>query len=338
MRWYSSTVLLLLTILLSSCAGIRNMNVQVKRPAKVAIPFAIQKIALLNRSIPTATKNIESVLTGEMPAQDKELSEECMRGLNELLGSSSRFEIYRIDATLNAADPKSLAFGLPLDWKFVDSICLAYNTDALLSIEYFDTDFSIINPGATAANAVEGLLNGNLSVQVTGKAVASAGFRMYYPKTKTIVYEDRYGQNRIWTQQSTNPVDAVAKLIKKNPALLNVSYFTGSEFGKLIIPLYFWEHRDMYKGKKGEMQRGERQALAKDWEAAIETWTSVYNFSSKNKERAKAAFNTALGFEVQGELELAQKWAQKAYIENGKSAALNYSSILDKRVREQSQF
>ncbi len=319
-----------------SCAGTRDMQVEVQRPALITINKDIQSISILNRSVPTAPAGIENIVTGERPLQDKELSEECIRGLEQTLITSPRFKVKRCAATMNAADPKSLSIGAPMDWALIDSICKADSTEAVLVLEFFDTDFSILNPGATAANAIGGLVNGTSStVQVQGTAKAFAGFRVYYPKTKSILYEDNFDFKKHWSQTSTNPADAIAKMIKKNAALIDVSYATGYEFAMNIVPLYFWEHRDMYKGKKGLSVIGERQALAKDWEGAIKTWKEIYETERKPKKRAKAAFNIALGYEVMGDLNQAQIWVQRAYVEGGKSTALNYSNIIDYRLREQ---
>lgn len=334
--FYSIFSIVLLSGVISSCGGTRNMRVEVKRPAKITISQEIQSIALLNRSIPTTKAALESTISLETPTQDKDLSEECLRGLSETLNTSNRFQVIRCEGTMMAADERSLGFGAPMSWNIVDSLCAAYKVEALMVLEYFDTDYSIFNPGATAAAAVESVLNGNNSgVEVRGTATANSGYRVYYPKTKSILYEDRFDFKKSWTQRSTNPVDAVAKLIKKNDALFDVSYNTGVEFAMNIVPLYYWEDRLMYKGKKGDMERGERQALAKDWEGAIKTWTEVYEFSNKPKIRAKAAFNTALGYEVMGKLNEAQIWVQRAYVENGKKEALEYSNIIDYRLREQ---
>lgn len=252
------------------------MRVQVLRPATITINKEVKSIALLNRSIPQSTASLESVITGERPAQDKDLSEECMRGINELLNTSERFKIVRCEGTMNAPDEKSIGFGVPLNWDIIDSLCAQYKVDAIMALEYFDTDFRVKNPGLTAANAIGHAANGTAAtVEVRGTATANAGFRVYYPKTKAIVYEDRYEFMKHWTQRSANPVEAVSKLIKKNDALFDVSYNCGKAFAKDIVPLYFWENREMYKGKKGDLERGERQALAKDWEGAVKTWRSL---------------------------------------------------------------
>lgn len=329
-------------LLVSSCAGTRDMQVTVLRPAKITVPTSIREIAMLNRSIPTSVTGIEASLSGETPVRDKELSEECLRGLTETLnlsvGNNRRFDAVRCGQTMNAADGKSLGFGAPLDWTIVDSICSAQQVQALLVLEYFDTDYSILNPGATAQAAVGAVLNGTATaVEVRGTATAEAGFRVYDPKQQKILYEDRFQFKKYWTQRSVNPVEAIAKLIKRNDALLNVSFNTGVEFAYDIVPLYFWEDRLMYKGKKGIMERGERQALAKDWDGALKTWSEVFETTFKSKIRAKAAFNAALACEVLGDLPGAQKWIQQAYVEGGKKQALWYSDIIDARIREQSK-
>lgn len=339
----SSLFLILGSVLfLYSCAGTRDMQVSVLRPAEITIPTSIREIAMLNRSIPTSATGFEASLSGETPVRDKELSEDCLRGLTETLnlrvGNDRRFDAVLCDQTMNAADGKSLGFGAPLDWNIIDSICAAQQVQALLVLEYFDTDYSIFNPGATAQAAVGAVLNGTpTAVEVKGTATAEAGFRVYDPTQQKILYEDRFEFKQYWTQRSVNPVEALAKLIKRNDALLNVSYNTGVEFAYNIVPLYFWEDRLMYKGKKGNMEHGERQALAKDWEAALKTWSEVFETTFDSKIRAKAAFNAALACEVLGNLQAAQKWIQQAYVEGGKKEALWYSDIIDARIREQSK-
>ncbi|NDA99278.1 MAG: hypothetical protein EBY31_08775, partial [Flavobacteriia bacterium] len=107
-------------LLINSCAGTRNMRVEVIRPALITIPSNIKSIAILNRSIPSGKVSLESALTLEKPAQDKELSENCLRGLIDLLNTSNRFQVKKCESTMFSSDPKSLSFGLALAWNSVD--------------------------------------------------------------------------------------------------------------------------------------------------------------------------------------------------------------------------
>ena len=196
--------------------------------------------------------------------------------------------------------------------------------DGLLVLEFFDTDFQVVKPISTATQAIGSLINdrnnpNNTSqgIRVTGSAAANAGFRVYYGENHKIAYEDRFGHKKNWTQTAYTIQDAISKLIKRNSALLEVSNETGYEFAMSIVPLYYWEDRVMFKGKKGMMERAQRQALTKDWEAALQMWSEIYDGSGKTKIRAKAAHNAALACEVLGRLDDAQKWLSKSYIEKG---------------------
>lgn len=328
------TACLLSLLVFSSCRTTQGMRIQVQKPATINVSRDIRSLALLNHSIPGKMGLLEGSLTLETPKQDKELSSECIRGIDELLRTSQRFQIKRCDSTMLASKSSSTDFGTTMSWEQVDSICKRYETNAVLVLEFFDTDFSIINPAATAVNAVQNVLNGSPQVEVTGKATARAGFRLYDPATRTIVYEDRYAQSQAWIQRSTNPVEAIARLIKRNEALISVSYFTGESFAHDLVPLYFWEQRMMYVGKGG-MKIGSRQALTRDWEGALKTWLNEYESNTKSKIRARAAYNVALAYEVLNDLDHAKAWIQKSYVEGGKREALDYSNILEKRIREQ---
>src|SRR3989338_281382 len=112
------------------------MNVEVMRAAEITVDPEIKNIAIVNRSIPTSKPTLESTL------------------MVETLNTSARFKTTRVEGTMNAPDERSIAFGAQLPWTMVDSICAAHSVNALIVLEYFDTDFSVLNPSATAAAAV----------------------------------------------------------------------------------------------------------------------------------------------------------------------------------------
>ena len=323
------------SLILVSCSSQKGMRIQVLRPAHITVPKEIKSLAIVNRSIPSTIATIEGTLSGEKPVTDKDLSEECIRGLAEILLTSERFNITRVDTTIQSSDPKSLSFGSPMSWNDIDELCQRLNVDGLLVLEFFDTDFAIDNPINAANQLIKGALQGgNREITVTGIAKATAGFRVYYNQEKTIAYEDRFYFKRNWTERSMSSQEALSKMVRKSSALIQVSNETGKEFAHSIVPLYVWENRVLLKGN-GMLKVGERQALSKDWEGALQSWMRVYENSTKRKERAKAAHNIAFAYEVLGDIKTAQNYASKAYVEGGKKASLEYSSILDKLIRQQ---
>jgi hypothetical protein len=327
--------LLFLGIIITSCSTQKAMRIQVLRPAKVTVPQEIKKLAILNRSIPSQVSLIEGTLSGEKPLTDKDLSEQCLQSLVETLNTSDRFQVVKITEAQPSADPKSLSFSTPLTWEEVDTICQKNDVDGILVLEFYDTDFFIDNPAGAVTQVIQGALQGgNKEITVTGIAKTQAGFRVYFSKDKKIAYEDSYRHSKRWVERSFSVQEALSKMIRKSNALMDISQETGNQFALCVVPLYFWENRVLLKGKR-LFKVGERQALSKDWEGALQTWTKIYENSSRPKERAKAAHNIAFAYEVLGDLTNAQKYISKAYVEKGKSVSLEYSNIIDKRVREQ---
>ena len=83
-------------------------------------------------------------------------------------------------------------------------------------------------------------------------------------------------------------------------------------------------------------------ALSDKWEEAASRWKHVYENSSRWKERAKAASNLALFYEMKTQLKDAYDWAAKSYeiFNNKKGEDYNYTKMqrlyveaLGKRIR-----
>jgi tetratricopeptide (TPR) repeat protein len=76
-----------------------------------------------------------------------------------------------------------------------------------------------------------------------------------------------------------------------------------------------WETQDRwyYTLPHTLMREGEMFAKGADWEEAIEKWESFYNIRSNKIEKAKAASNIALAWEMLDEMQKALEWAEIAH-------------------------
>ena len=92
------------------------------------------------------------------------------------------------------------------------------------------------------------------------------------------------------------------------------------------------------KGRVGK----KRPPMSDKWEEAASRWKHVYENSSRWKERAKAASNLALFYEMKTQLKDAYDWAAKSYeiFNNKKGEDYNYTKMqrlyveaLGKRIR-----
>lgn len=311
----------------NACSSVRDMKVLTTRPAYITLDGSIKKLVIVNRTKLHQKSIIENLLGGQIPGNDESLSKECIRSIIQTLNNSNRFTsvIYNkplIKTTSN--NTQAISF---LSWPEVQQICSETNTDAVLAIDYFESNYKVINVSGT--NPATSNPSGTPVLSATGTATAKATFRIYDLNKKAIAYDNQYQTTHTWTETASTYIEAVAKLANRNDALMKVSYQLGNRFADEIIPNTSWEARLMYKGKEDLTKKAERQALTNNWEAAAQTWEQAYNTSSDLKAKGNIAYNLALSYEVIGDLDKAKSWITKSYIDGGNKKALSYSSIID---------
>lgn len=319
-------IYLSLSLLLIQGCATRGMRVLTTRAANIAVSKDIKKIVLVNRTQGDGSGVVEGILSGELPGSDAALVQECMRGLNETLNLSTRFQTTMHDQILKSGNASGTQFGAYLEWAEVDSICNKTGADALLAIEFFDSDFLVSPP-------IPRVGSNPLVFDSRATANARGGFRLYDRAKKAIVYEDFYRHTRNWTSSGGSIIAAANQLLRRNDALRTISYDVGSRFAQQLVPLNYWEDRLMFRGKEDATKRAERLALTENWAGAAEIWKQAYNNpTAKAKHKAAAAYNLALSYEVMGNLDEAKSWIQKAYVETGNPKALRYSDIIDRLI------
>ncbi|WP_047452408.1 DUF6340 family protein [Alistipes sp. ZOR0009] len=321
---------------LYSCSSTRDMRVLTARPANVTVGSEVKRIAIVNRSIGRERSVLEGVLTGELPGNDSRLSRECIKGLSQELGQSDRFSVAVYEKELMSGSPSSTQFGPMLPWNIIGDICKRTSADAVLVLEYFDSDYTLEHITKSAKTADKAVVNNTPEplFSARGTASAEAGFRLYNNLSHSITYEDSYRFRKEWKQSARTYLEAATKLIKKNDAMLYVSRDLGANFSAQLIPHRYWENRLMFKGKTPLSQKAERFALTGDWESAQKLWKQEYDNAREPKLKAAAAYNLALTSEVLGNYETAKKWIITSYTEAGDSRALRYSSIIDNLIAD----
>lgn len=325
----------LISVMLSLSCGTGNMSMQVMQPAHINVPKDIKTLVVVNHTIPI--KNwwniLEGVLTGEMIEQDKKGKNEAIRGLVSRMTESTRYKVINSGETFKGkGNITGLTFPAPLDWRTVNNLCRKYDADAVISLEYFDSDYIVTNVKKMVDE------DGREVPEYHAKGVASIdlGFRIYDPKDKNIFDEESFSHRRVWHATGRNAADAAAHLIAKGQAIYAASYDAGIAYSDRITPHYIWVNRMYYrKGKKSDyIDRGARQAEVNQWKQAAQTWMKALN-SPHKKDPGRAAYNIALAYEMQGLLEKALHWAQKSYSLYGNKNARQYVSVLEGRIENQ---
>ena len=333
MKRFYTTLLIILAVEISMFA---QMRLTVMKPASVNIGNHISKIGIIDRSAPEKkwVGIVEGIATGEGIGLDTEAKENVIAGLMDVLRESPKFTI--INTAVKLKTP-FVPGGLPpaLNWREVDRLCKKYGCDAILSLEFFDTDFVITNSQKVEEQKdKDGKVTKVKVFYAEGVGTLKIGYRLYDPQNRSIVDELVDQRNGTWNAKGRTAQEAAATLMNRKAAIISMSKTSGSMYGKRISPHWITVYRHFYRKPKKDHNfiTGVRKAQTNNWEGALEDWINASNNSPKKKVRKRAMFNIALAYEVLGDLDNARKWAQDTYSGYGLKKARDYVRVIENRM------
>lgn len=308
-------------------------DVQIMKPVDIAHEDVreVKNVLILNRTaIPkgsAGTNVFEAILTGETIHADKQGAIESIRGAQESIAKSLNYKSSQTVPVVFYGAPTN-QIPAPLPWKIIDSICAQYKCDALVSLEYFDSNAGISaalsNPsipiGPPGAN------NGNINV----KSV----WRMYDPTTKVVI--DDYTMNNVTNRGWRSPY-FVANQSNKYNSVASAGYWAGIDYGFRISEQWVLEGRRYWKGGNKSMRYASKSARFNQWDEAFTIWQDEAN-SRKPKVRARALHNMAIYYERKGDLVTALSKAKESFgIKRYHDTALLINSI-ERQMNNQGRF
>src|SRR5690349_11901400 len=133
--------LLFLVVSLSSC--MQSTTLRVLQSAQLTVPEHINTIAIVDRSKPSNgwLNALEGIFTGEAIGQDRRSRLEAVSGLTDALTRTPRFQVKNTGIEMTGSKAGG-NMPRPLEWDEVEKICQEYGTDAVVTIESFDSDNS----------------------------------------------------------------------------------------------------------------------------------------------------------------------------------------------------
>lgn len=326
---------------LNSCSSTSGVTMEVLVPADINIPQTIKKVAIVNRSLPAKGEGfvnfLEGFITGESIHGDKEASNNCVQGLYEELKASPRFTAVVVNyPQLKGTGTRE--WPATLDWTMVDSVCKMYKSDALVTLETFDSDV-LFSSGKNlikeSRNGKDTLVNeffSDLKINV------NAGWRVYDNITKKVIDEQSFTDEKAWLKKGATP-DAVTKqLPDKRDAINAAGLNAGDRYGMRISPTWSNVYRSYYVRGKKEVgfKNAKKLVRLKKWDDAIIIWTNLAK-STDAKIAGRANYNLAVASEVNGDLDQALVYAKIARDTYFVRGATNYINILNRRIADQAK-
>lgn len=329
-----SILVLVILCILSSCKT-NQLYLNVIEPAPVTLPPYIKKVAVINRSTTTdETKALDvadKVLSLEGANLDAESAMESIKGLSEELMNNNRFTEVKALDKIDFRTSSLAAFPVPLTWDIVAQICRENSTDALFSLEKFDTDTKI---GYSNRKTEIRTPLGNIPAlehQADMETIVKTGWRIYDPAGKAILDEFIYADAVVFHGKGINPVLAAAALVGRKDAIKEVSNKAGHGYAHRIIPFELRVMRDYYVKGTNNFKIAKRKAQTGNWNEAGELWKEETG-NRDRKVAGRATYNMAIISEINGDLESALNYARKSYEDYNNKLGIRYVHILENRM------
>jgi tetratricopeptide (TPR) repeat protein len=326
-------VFMLMIVIILSCKT-QQLYLTVVEPAPVTLPRYIKNVGVINRSIPTdetkALDVLDKALSMEGVNLDKDGALESIRGLSDELLNNERFSEVKTLNDIDFRTPALTGFPTSLTWEIVAKICDESKTDALFSLEKFDTDTHLSYSNRkvdikTPLGTVPGLEH-----RADMETLVKTGWRIYDPASKTILDEYIYDESLVFSGKGINPLVAASALVGRKEAVNQVSNKAGHGYALRIIPYRLRVMRDYYVKGTNNFKIARRKAQVGKWDEAGILWEKETGNNSM-KIAGRASYNMAIINEINGDLEAALKWAQKSYEDTNNKLALRYVRILENR-------
>jgi hypothetical protein len=250
------------------------------------------------------------------------------------LSKNNRFTTVK---PLNDIDLRTFGVGTfpsALEWDSVAKICRDNNVDALFALEMFDTESKLNTGGGPGAvgvvNTIANIANGNIASQVSMVTMVKTGWRIYDPGTKNILDEYIMAKDLSFIGRGVTPIAAAAALITRPEAVKQVGNQAGAAYAYRIVPYWLRVSREYFVRGSDNFRVAMRMARTGNWDNAGKLWQQETT-SPSHKRAGRACYNMAIISEINGDLDGAMQWAQRAYENYRVKIALQYVNILRHR-------
>ncbi|PXX22098.1 DUF6340 family protein [Arenibacter sp. ARW7G5Y1] len=327
-----------MVILLMSCSATNNLTMGATEPAIVHLPKEIQRIGIINRSLPSEGNKqidkIDQILSAEGLNLDRKGAEVAITSLSDALARTGRFEeIVILDGVTEIRKGLDV-FPASLSWDKIENICEANGVDAIFSLAFYDTDTQVsYKPSMMELPNSLGVKVSVPAHEVTLNTLIKNGWRIYNPRTKQIVDEFGYTDHLVSSGKGINPVKAIEAVARRNEAVEELSRNIGYAYGTRLSPYKHRISRDYYVRGTDNFVVAKRRAQTGDWQGAAQLWEKELD-NSKSKIAGRACYNMAIINEINGDLNAAMDWASKSYSDYDNKDALRYLNILKYRLSQ----
>lgn len=308
---HNSSLLLFITIsviLFSSCSGIKYLTVETREPAQVTLPSDVLSVTIVNNVITQpndighTTKRVGHSSEDKIKASADSISIIYMEALAQFLEEEDYFQkVHFIPASLRK--DKDFFADNPITPESMMKLMEDTGADAIISL-----DKLLLQTNFREFYKQQGYSYGNLTSHIESL------IRVYLPTLEGKIPAVFYNDSLKWEGFDIQDENAYSTLMipSREEAMKLIVIHAAEKMTNVLAPHWEMQDRWYYTLPASLMREGETYAKGAEWHQALNKWESFYNRSSKKVEKAKAANNIALAYEMLDDMSKSYEWATKA--------------------------
>lgn len=313
MARYYHYLLFVCAWLLAGCQTIEQLSIDYMVPAEVSFPPSLRRVAVVNNmpSVPEnkliASEEKEKKDENEVARTTNYYNGDAVRtteALAEALAEGNYFdEVVICDSALRSKDIQPREGTLMSEE--VNELIQSLDVDFLIALE------NIQMSAVRKINYLRewSLFHGTVDVKVYPTV------KVYLPNRKGPMVTINANDSIFWEEAGNGESYVRSHLIKEDEMIRQASDFAGTVPVKHLLPYWKQASRYLICGGSVNMRDAAVYAREANWEEAVNLWKKEYDSRKKGKKKAYAAYNIAVGYEMQDSIADALEWALKAQAE-----------------------
>ncbi len=328
--------LMMLLLSLSGCISYSTIDLDVLEPAGIEFPVEIASVVVVDNAYPTRDSAVHVInAPGRTYQIDSIYVDDFGKRVVEAMGKTLESQLFfdSVHVAQNSLNPLGSGQPLrPLSFYQIDSLSRLYHAQAVISLDYYKYN--------TTTNVVD------LSdyYYVTLDARSRTYWKIYNSISGEIMDIHLQSDTIFWESEGSELNRAFKSLPEFREALEAMAAYSGDKYAGYVAPSWGRVSRIYFKKGHPLFFEATKNVLRGEWEKAMPAWYKVYEVG-REKQKARASFNLAVGQEVLGNFREALAWAYRSvqhYKELGSLAvsewergqAQNYYIKLSRRLQE----
>lgn len=305
-------LLLLCTFIMYGCQSMEAISIDYMQPAKITFPSELKRIGIVN-NVPTNMpiriadryKDVDQSDINRDGAlrQTKYFNGDAKKATEALaqsIADENYFDLVIIcDSALRQHDTRYRNGGLTSEE--IDQLTSDLGVDAIISLE--SVQFREVREIGYIPDF--NIYMGDVQLNVFSTT------RVYFPGHGGPVAVIN-GNDSIYWNEAGNFSFVKSALVSEEEMLKQASDFAGTLAVKFLLPYWTTSQRYYFTSGNVKMRDATVKVSENKWDEALSMWTDVFHSTDNARKQCYAAYNIALGYEMQDSIETAYHWCETA--------------------------